>query len=278
LERSLGVDVDIVLDIAPILPPVLVDRSQIEASLINLAINARDAMADGGTLTIKARSNGRSVDLTLSDTGPGMGPDVLAKATEPFFTTKPIGSGLGLGLAMVAAFAARSDGELILESPPGRGLDATIRLPTAVDVHGPSGARHDGSPVPIGHSEKVLLVEDDPEVLRTLCRQLEHLKYRVTCATSVEHAIETLAEDPAISVLVTDVGLAGGRSGIELVRQALKLRPDLGRLFVTANGVEAPDTNMPGATYLVKPVDLGTLARAVQAALQPRVPGSGAKT
>lgn len=281
LERALGSGVRVVLDIPGDLPPVLVDRSQLEASLINLAINARDAMDEGGTLTVTARrdagsSDGDAVTLALSDTGPGMPPDLLARVTEPFFTTKPAGRGLGLGLTMVAAFAERSGGALLLDSPPGRGLTATIRLPAApaptADRAGPPDAA-----ALAGHAERVLLVEDDPGVLRTLRRQVERLGYVVTVADGAEAAIRQIAADPRLDLMVTDVGLAG-QSGLDLARDAARLRPDLGLLILTADAARAPQGPAPDANFIVKPVELGTLARALRRALQARAPASGAKT
>lgn len=276
LERTLGADVHVVLDIAPDVPPVLVDRSLLEASVINLAINARDAMADGGTLTVTARSGGSFVDLALSDTGPGMPPELLERVVEPFVTTKPAGRGLGLGLTMVAAFAERSGGALLLASPRGHGLTATIRLPVAPAGAGVEAAASAGANSS-GRSERVLLVEDDPDVLRTLRRQLEHLGYRVATAASAEEALR-LIDDPTLGLLVTDVGLAGGRNGIELARDAAERHPGLGLLLLTADAARAPESLVPGVACLVKPVDLGTLSRALRAALQPRAAISGANT
>jgi signal transduction histidine kinase len=277
LERTLGSGIAVVLDLRPDLPPVLVDRSQLEASLINLSINARDAMADGGRLIMAARSGDGFVELAISDTGPGMPPDLLARATEPFFTTKPAGRGLGLGLAMVAAFAERSGGALGLDSPPGRGLTATLHLPIAATGLGPAAMPRSDAPVPSDRSEGILLVEDDPDVLRTLRRQLEHLGYRVGVATRAEDAIAAVG-DPSINLLMTDVGLAGGRSGFDLVQDAARLRPDIGLILLTADAGPTRRSPLPGMAFLIKPVDLGTLARAVRAALQGRAAGSGAKT
>jgi signal transduction histidine kinase len=277
LERTLGNEVTVVLDLPPALPLVLVDRSQFDASLINLAINARDAMTDGGTLTIAARSGSRSVDLVISDTGPGMPPDLLARATEPFFTTKAAGCGLGLGLAMVAAFAERSGGALMLECRPGQGLTATIRLPTASSGREAAATLRGTAPIPAGKSGGILLVEDDPDFLRTMRRLFEHLGYRVSMATGAEEAMAAIA-DPLIDVLVTDVGLPGGRSGFDLVADAVERRPDLGLVLLTADAARIQRSPLPGVAFLVKPVDFGTLARAVRAALQSRAPGVGAKT
>jgi signal transduction histidine kinase len=276
LERTLGSEIAVVLNLPPDLPPVLVDRSQLEASLINLSINARDAMADGGTLTMAAQSGDGFVDLAMSDTGPGIPPELLARVTEPFFTTKPAGRGLGLGLAMVAAFAERSGGALGLESPPGHSLTATLRLPIAARVPGSATSRG-AATVPAGRAEGILLVEDDPDLLRTLRRQLEHLGYRVGVASCAEDAIAVVG-DPSFDLLMTDVGLAGGRNGFDLVQDAVRLRPDIGVALLTADAGRAQRSPVPGVAYLIKPVDFGTLARAVRAALQGRAVGSGAKT
>jgi signal transduction histidine kinase len=277
LERALGANVRVVLDIPPEVPAVLVDRSQLEASLINLAINARDAMAGDGTLTVTAQLHGTFVDLALSDTGPGMPQDLLARAVEPFITTKSTGRGLGLGLTMVAGFAERSGGALLLASQPGLGLTATIRLPVAPAGGGAGTAAREAAPASGVRSERVLVVEDDPDVRRTLRRQIEHLGYRVDVATSSDEALGMIGTS-VIDLLVTDVGLGGGRSGVELLREATARLPDLAALLLTADTARAPGSPVPGVACLMKPVDLGTLSRALRAALQPCATDSGANT
>ncbi|MFQ8432605.1 response regulator [Amaricoccus sp. W119] len=281
LDRALGDDIAIVLDVPEHTPPVLVDRGQLEASLINLAINARDAMTEGGTLIVAARAGEGFVDLSLTDTGPGLPDDVIGQAAEPFVTTKPAGRGLGLGLAMVAAFAERSGGALRLDSRKGEGLTATIRLPVGSGVGsgmGMEAAAPGRDPIPTGRSERLLVVEDDADLLRTLGRQMEHLGYRVTLAAGAEEASALLGGGQGFDLLVTDIGLGGGRDGMDLAREAAGRHPGLALLLLTADPARRPRGPVPGAGFLVKPVDLGTLARAVRAALQARGAASGAKT
>lgn len=278
LDRALGEDVVIRLDVPPGTPSVLVDRGQLEASLINLAINSRDAMAAGGTLSVAARGEAGFVDLSLTDTGPGLPDDVAGQAAEPFVTTKPSGRGLGLGLAMVAAFAERSGGGLRLDSRKGEGLTATIRIPVAPEGTGADSAGRHPEAIPTGRSERLLIVEDDAGLLRTLGRQMEHLGYRVTLASGADEASALLREGAGFDLLVSDIGLGGARDGMDLAREAARLWPGLGLLLLTADPARRPRDPVPGADFLVKPVDLGTLARAVRAALQARGPASGAKT
>ncbi|HRO11977.1 MAG TPA: response regulator, partial [Amaricoccus sp.] len=152
-------------------------------------------------------------------------------------------------------------------------------LPRAPAGGGAPGATAlDSGPIRAVRSERVLLVEDDTDVLRTLWRQLEHLGYRVVPATAAEEAMRIIRKDAAIDLLVTDIGLAGGRSGLELVRDAIRHRPALGLLLLTGNTAAAPEGEVEGVPVLAKPADLGTLSRALRAALQARAAASGANT
>jgi len=254
----------------------VVDANQLENAILNLAINARDAMTDGGQLTIESRlvdldaaqavahpdlASGRYVVVAVSDTGVGMPPELIEKAFDPFFTTKPIGQGTGLGLSMVYGFARQSGGQVRIHSEPGIGTTVSIYL-RASDIDDAGGETRQNTEIVGGHGQTVLFVEDDPSV-RVLVRDvLEELSYRAVEAEEPAAAIKVLASDRPIDLMISDVGLPG-MNGRQLAEIARRHRPDLPILFVTGYAENAAiradflGTNM---AMITKPFAMDTLA------------------
>jgi PAS domain S-box-containing protein len=247
LRRTLGEHVEIVLAPGRGVPHALVDAGQLENAILNLCINARDAMGGGGQLTIATESAflergpgemdadlvpGTYVMVAVSDTGCGMSPDVLARAFDPFFTTKEVGKGSGLGLSMVYGFAKQSRGHVRIQSEPGRGTVVRLYLPPAVTPLDTAEPSYEPAPAP-GGRETILVVEDDALVRQHVIGMLETLGYRVLGAANGREAIEQLRAHPEIDLLFTDVVMPGGMNGRTLADAAQALRPELPVLFTS---------------------------------------------
>ena len=250
-----------------------VDPTQLETALLNLAVNARDAMPGGGVLTIRtgreAGETGDWVGIEIEDTGVGMSPDVLDRVFEPFFTTKEVGKGSGLGLSQVYGFVRQSDGEVQLDSVVGQGSSFRLRLPysaeAAQEIHPET---HRGEIV--GGDERILLVEDDPTVLALTLDLLTGLGYQVTSASSAAEALAFLRSPAAIDLLFTDVVMPGGVNGVSLARTARELRPQLAVLLSSGfvgEGAVTEDVEFP---LLDKPYETATMAAKVRALLDAR--------
>jgi PAS domain S-box-containing protein len=282
LLRVLGEEHEIRLMVDPDLPSVYADPAQIESVLLNLAINARDAMPDGGLLTIHLReahidsdyarmhdvTSGDYVSVAVSDTGTGMPADVLARAHEPFFTTKEPGKGTGLGLSMVHGFARQSGGHLRIYSEPGEGTTIRLYLPchrgAVTKAEAPLAYAADELP---GGSETVLVVEDEPLVRAYVLSQLQALGYRTLEASESAEALAILGGDETIDALFTDIILPGGVNGRELANRARELRPGLPVLFTSGYSEDVVTRNgtlEPGMTLLSKPYQRQELARRIR--------------
>jgi PAS domain S-box-containing protein len=258
-----------------------VDAAALEAAVLNIALNARDAMPEGGSLTIRTSrvdvTNASATDedlkpgayavLALEDTGVGMPPEVIGRAFEPFFTTKTGGRGTGLGLSMVYGFARQSGGTVTIESAPGRGTTIRMFLPiadgglSAADAAGASDARP--------QARTILVVEDEADVRNTVRRQLESLGHRVLVAEAAKEALLLLQIPDGPEVLITDVVLASGMNGIELAKTARAARPGLPVVFMSGYAAvpEAQrEIHEAGAPLLSKPFSTPELERAVYAA------------
>jgi signal transduction histidine kinase/ActR/RegA family two-component response regulator len=249
MQSALGRVVRIRNRLDPALWPALVDPTQIELVILNLAINARDAMPGGGELTIETANvqlpppfvplsrpeglpAGDYVAVRVTDTGVGMTPDVLAKAFEPFFTTKAVGSGSGLGLSQVFGTARQSGGDVAIESEPGRGTTVTLHLPRAPTAEAAPAAP---APAPAGAAAEprpILLVDDDPAVRGTTAEMLRALGYKVIEAAGGRAAVGALREDPRIALLLTDVVMPD-MNGPALAAAARALRPALPVVFMS---------------------------------------------
>ncbi|MBU2288789.1 MAG: hypothetical protein KKC85_20495, partial [Gammaproteobacteria bacterium] len=224
-SKAAGERVGLSASIAPGLPPLFVDPIQLELALLNLVFNARDAMSDGGQVTITGRGARRDessmlqpgfyVCLQVADNGPGMSPETMSKAFDPYFTTKPVGAGSGLGLAQVLAFARQSGGDVRLESRVGEGTSVTLILPTCTDAPVQNAAPVKA--VQPGRRLDVLMVEDDLLVKSVVVPSLEGAGHRVTHRVSADAAVELLSRGADFDVLFTDVVMPGSMSGLDLV-------------------------------------------------------------
>jgi PAS domain S-box-containing protein len=256
------------------------DPNQIEIALLNFAINARDAMPHGGKLSITTRnrrigaaeasanegmSPGDYVAISVADTGTGMPPDVLRRAVDPFFTTKPIGQGTGLGLSMAYGYAKQARGHLQIESAPGAGTTVTLYLPRS-RVTSQQEADTPQKPVPSGEGETVLVVEDDPSVRLTVVEVLRDLGYRAIEAVDGRSAIPILESRQRIDLMVSDVGLPG-MNGRQIAEIARAMRPDLQVLFITGYAENARVRGGflgPGMQMITKPFAVDALATKIR--------------
>ena len=259
----------------------LVDKSLLESALLNLVVNAKDAMPQEGTLTI-ATGEGVAgprdgnlpagqpvVFITIADTGTGMPPEVIERVFEPFFTTKEIGKGTGLGLSMVYGFAQQSGGHVRIASEPGRGTVVTILLRAVADVP-QAQSRPEPAPVRRGHG-RVLLVEDAPSVRVFIRTQLQGLGYEVTDVGDGPSALQLLRMGAPFDLLLTDVVLPKGMSGVEIAREAQALIPSLKVLLTSGYSEEVFQTHgrPKGDTPLLrKPFRRRELSEAVRQALR----------
>jgi CheY-like chemotaxis protein len=267
----------------------LVDPHQLENALLNLCINARDAMPRGGRLTVEtcnrwldergARGRdlapGQYVSLCVSDTGTGMSAEVVSRAFDPFFTTKPLGEGTGLGLSMVYGFARQSGGQTRIYSEEGNGTMVCIYLPRCEQTHivdaPPADTPFDADPR--NNSETVLVVDDEQTVRMLISDVLEELGYVSLEADDGKAALQILESKRQIDLLITDVGLPGGMNGRQLADAGSQLRPELKVLFITGyaeNAVIGDGHLKRGMHVLTKPFAMDSLAHRITSILEPR--------
>ena len=268
LSRTIGSQVTVALDLSPGLWPVEADATQLETALLNAAINARDAMPEGGRLTISAcnlAGEDGGVDMvriSVADTGEGMPADVLERVFDPFFTTKPVGKGTGLGLSQIHGFAAQSGGKAEIESEPAKGTVLHIELPRSRVAAAPPCPP---ATVPAeGGGATVLLVEDNAQVRAFAEGLLSELDFRVLSATDAETAIEVL-ERHEVDLLFSDV-LMPGMSGIELADHVRRRRPGLPVLLASGYSDEMVRGAASDFATLAKPYGAATLSAAIAAA------------
>ena len=278
VQRTVGPSIRLKTKLVPDLWTTLCDPHQLENAILNLAINARDAMPEGGELIIESSNTeladtsagkwdiptGHYVTLAITDTGTGMTPDVIERAFDPFFTTKPIGQGTGLGLSMIYGFVKQSNGQVRIHSTPGKGTTVRLYLPRYSDktveieeVHAPAGDLHAMA------GETVLVVDDEAVVRMLVTDVLDDLGYAALEAVDGTSALAILQTDRRIDLLVTDVGLTGGMNGRQLADAARTRRPELKVLFITGYAEAAVIGNgrlEPGMTVLTKPFALEALA------------------
>jgi two-component system cell cycle sensor histidine kinase/response regulator CckA len=252
LRRVLPVAIDLDLSLCPDVVPALVDRVQLEQVILNLVVNARDAMPEGGAITISTRTEGEHVILSVRDCGTGMTAEVRERVFEPFFTTKPEGKGTGLGLAMVYGIIHQSGGEVTLESEPGRGTVFELRFPRATE---PVAPRTPAVVLDGGVADDTILVVDDNEaVLATVRRILEEQGYCVLDASLPENALRLfMAHAGTIDLILSDVRMPK-MDGHELVRRCREISPDAKVLFMSGDpGGEGTDAALPSDPILAKP-------------------------
>jgi CheY-like chemotaxis protein len=245
----------------------MIDAAQLETGLLNLVVNARDATPDGGSITIATRRvdlqstqvgelpAGSYVAISVRDSGCGMSQDVIGRAVEPFFTTKEVGKGTGLGLSQVYGMARQSGGELAIASTQGQGTTITLYFP-AVDG--------DAAEAPAGDAaDKVLIVDDQPDVLEVTCELFRSLGFEVLAANSGEDAIDVLKRTPGIHLMLSDVVMPG-MNGVQLGRRARELVP--GIKVILASGfanpaVAAKEDSLQGFEFLPKPYRVGDVVK-----------------
>jgi PAS domain S-box-containing protein len=284
LARTLEETIEIKTAMAPDLWVASADPGQVENALLNLAINARDAMRNGGKLTIECANvrlgatyvarnpealAGDYVVLAVSDTGTGMSPEVQAHAFEPFFTTKEVGQGSGLGLSMVYGFAKQSGGHVNIYSEVGRGTTVKLYLPRAAGAL-KAAAAGASDETPRGRGEMVLVIEDDEEVRALAVRMLEDLGYRVVDVPQTAAALEVLAGGEQVDLVLSDVVLPGGTSGPEFAEQVRTRYPELKFVFMSGYPAEAAKRNGflgSGNVLLNKPFRKQQLADALRETL-----------
>jgi signal transduction histidine kinase/CheY-like chemotaxis protein len=271
LQRSIGPTVHMEVDLPANLPPAQADANQIELALLNLAVNARDAMPDGGTLGIVLDLSvtedapdvaaGRYVRLLVSDTGQGMDEETLKRAIEPFFSTKEVGKGTGLGLSMIHGLALQLKGALRLFSGPGRGTRAELWLPVA-DGHMPVAASEPATPDhPAKRRGVLLFVDDDFLISLSTASLLEDLGHTVIRASSGADALVVLRDGQAVDLMITDYAMPG-MTGLQLAEEARRLRPDLPILLATGYA-DLPDQSTLELPRLSKPYQQRQLAEQI---------------
>ena len=251
-KRTLRENIEIKTAFGPGTIQAFADRAQLESAVLNLALNAQDAMPAGGHLTLSTElaaidedyralhpevASGAYALISVTDDGEGMTPEVIEHAFEPFFTTKEVGKGSGLGLSMVYGFAKQSDGHVSIYSEQGLGTTVRIYLPRAGGGQSPPDVLDGEDTAPRGH-ETILIAEDDPFVRSSVILRVEALGYRVVAAVNGQEALQRLRADPGIDMLFTDIVMPGGMSGWELADQARRIRPGLPVLFTSGYALE----------------------------------------
>lgn len=285
LRRAVGAGVRVAVDVPRGSWPVLADAHRLEIALLNLAVNARDAMGGRGAIDLIVRNAPAGegdpprpagldpaqdyVVIALRDEGPGMAPEVLARAGEAFFTTKPRGQGTGLGLAQVRAFVAHSGGTMRIDSAPGEGTTVSIWLPRSAEPE-LEEAEEEGERVAPGHGAVILVADDDAAVRLVTETMLRDLGYRVVAASGVAEALEAAAAEPRPDLVVTDVTMPDG-GGAALADRLRAARPGLPVLFITGYADRQP---LDGEVVLAKPFTAAELGRRVAAALGGRRGGA----
>ena len=276
LVPSLRGNIQLICDIEDKIWPVEVDLGELELALVNIAVNARDAMPDGGTITLSARNvvlkpgsaagalEGEFVALAIIDTGTGMPPDVLQRVFEPFYTTKPVGKGTGLGLSQVHGFANQSGGAVTLSSEPGRGTVVTIYLPRSAKAAADAGEGAASSEGPVQGT--VLVVEDSRDVAEVTSSLLEQLGYRVVRAENAAEALRHLQQGIGVDLLFSDIVMPGAINGLGLAQICKERFPEIPVLLTSgfSDAAQAADGHFD---ILRKPFELSALERAIDVAL-----------
>ncbi len=287
LRQPLGETIDLDIVAGEGVWHTLVDRGELESAILNLALNARDAMPQGGPMTIRSgnfvlgetdiavhsdRKAGEYVTIAVTDTGPGMAAEVLEHVFEPFFTTKGMAEHSGLGLSMVHGFVNQSGGFVDIESEPGAGTTVRLYLPRAAAPTAPDDGRAETPMEPPRPRQKtVLIVEDDGQVLEVTAAMIGHLGYRTLTAKDGEEALALLDGGRDVDLLFTDVIMQGGMSGPELVGRARQRRPQLKALLFSGyddTALEPHGVFSVDAKLLRKPYSKRDLARELHATLE----------
>jgi PAS domain S-box-containing protein len=282
VQRTVGPEIKVQSMLLDGVWPILCDPNQLENAILNLCINARDAMPDGGRLTIEAANveldkrrasardmePGEYVEISVIDTGTGMSPAVVARAFDPFYTTKPIGKGTGLGLSMIYGFARQSGGQVRIHSALGAGTAVRMYLPRIFGDADEASPRREVTVAPQAHDgETVLIVDDEPTVRMLVTDVLDDMGYAAIEAADGVSALKVLQSDVHIDLLITDVGLPGGINGRQMADAARERRPELRVLFITgyAENAAIGDGDLePGMHVLIKPFAVEALASQIK--------------
>jgi two-component system NtrC family sensor kinase len=278
LTRSLRSDIEIKVDVPDTVCAVRIDPGEFELAILNLAVNAKDAMPGGGTLTLRAKPvtlkgeateeglSGEFVAVRIADTGHGIPADILTRVFEPFFTTKEVGKGTGLGLSQVYGFAKQSGGTATVSSTEGRGTAITLYLPRS----------HEAPPVeaplavveaPSEAAGTVLLVEDNADVAEVGAGYLRQLGYRVRSVANAQAAIAALRLDSDVDLVFSDILMPGGMNGLELASEIAERFPSIPVLLTTGYSASAQDAVRQGVIVLQKPYDIEGLRRNIREAI-----------
>jgi nitrogen-specific signal transduction histidine kinase/CheY-like chemotaxis protein len=279
VRRTVGPSVEVEMVGASGLWPTLVDPNQLENAVLNLCINARDAMPDGGRLTIETANRwlderaaalqdlavGQYVSVCVTDTGTGMPPEVKERIFEPFYTTKPAGQGTGLGLSMIYGFARQSGGQIRAYSELGQGTTMCIYLPRHTEEAEEEDEGIALRPKAVGDGEVVLVVDDEPTIRMLVAEVLADCGYAVIEAPDGPAGLRVLESNARIDLLITDVGLPGGMNGRQVADAARALRPELKVLFVTGYAENSSMTQLgKGVSVLTKPFQMEVLATKIR--------------
>jgi nitrogen-specific signal transduction histidine kinase len=281
IRRTVGPSIEVEVVGAGGLWLTQIDPSQLESALLNLAINARDAMPDGGRITIETANKwfdyrvakdrdlppGQYISLSVTDTGTGMTPEVISRAFDPFFTTKPLGQGTGLGLSMIHGFVRQSGGQVRIYSEIGKGTTMSLYLPRFTGDIDPQDIPHPEPGVEAAHGETVLVVDDEEIIRMMIVDVLEEAGYRVVEAADGPAALKILQSNVRIDLVITDVGLPGGVNGRQLADAGRTVRPNLKILFVTGyaeNAIVGNGTLDAGMKIITKPFEMTTFAARIQ--------------
>jgi CheY-like chemotaxis protein len=287
IRRSLPESIAIETVLAGGLWPVFIDTNQLENCLLNLAVNARDAMQDGGKLTIEAAnvllddeyaagaevSPGQYVGVFVTDSGVGMPPEIVARAFDPFFTTKEVGQGTGLGLSQVYGFVRQSGGHVRIYSEVGAGTTIKIYLPRSVAIDRLTEEQPTATVAPRGNGETILVVEDQSDVRHFAAETLRELGYTVIDAQDGVQALRMLDANHEVRLLLTDVVLPGGMNGRQFADEACRRRAHLKVLFTSGYARSAIVHNGrldPGVEFITKPFTFAGLATKVWSVLDSR--------
>ncbi|HYG26844.1 MAG TPA: response regulator [Caulobacteraceae bacterium] len=264
MQQAVGEAIELQLKLAKGQLCANVDPTQLETALLNLAVNARDAMPDGGPLIIVTKRHGAQIAVEVRDSGVGMSDEVRERVFEPFFTTKDVGKGSGLGLSQVYGFVRQSDGHVEVDSALGSGTTVRLLLPASAENARKPRETVVPSPDAVGGSERLLVVEDDPAVLTLTRDLLRGLGYQVTTATTAAEALAILKKGEPVDLLFSDIVMPGGTSGVNLARQAQELRPGM-RVLLTS-GFVGDGTGLAEHEYplLDKPYEGTTLAATIR--------------
>ena len=257
LRRACDASLVIEFDLEPGLPRIAIDAAQVEAALLNLVINARDAMPNGGQIQITSRmrtsgGGARSVVVGVRDNGSGMSADVMARAMDPFFTTKAVGKGSGLGLSQVYGTVSHLGGTVTIESEPGKGTNVTMAFPVAATIRPDEGEK----------LVKVLMVDDDKPILDVVSEALTDQGYCVITASSGDEALEKIRNDASIDILFSDVVMPG-LSGVDLARRAADIHPGLKIVLASGHAESWIECLPQGVDFIAKPYRLGEVLQSL---------------